>query len=90
MSSELGNFFLAKKGLGGTWDLLTQTEAISADDIFILDVVGQDTISYNPYKYITVSATVGDLLNSKIISAFNRGVDSDTAVLRSSLLKEGV
>ncbi len=87
---ELGNFFLAKKGLGGTWDLLTQTEAASVDDIFILDVVGQNTISYNPYKYITVSTTVGDLLNSKIISAFNRGVDSDTAVLRSSLLKEGV
>lgn len=90
VSPELGNFFLAKKGLGGTWDLLTQTEAASVDDIFILDVVGQNTISYNPYKYITVSATVGDLLNSKIISAFNRGVDSDTAVLRSSLLKEGV
>lgn len=89
-SPELGNFFLAKKGLGGTWDLLTQAKAASADDIFILDVIGQNTISYNPYKYVSARAGAGDLLNSKIISAFNRGVDSDTVVLRSSLLKEGV
>ena len=90
ISGDLKNFFLARKGLKGDWRLWEQADISSADDLYIVDVIGQSTISYDPYKYITVNAHVGNLLNSKITSVFNQGVDPNTTVLRSSLLKEGV
>ena len=89
-SAATENFFLVKKGLKGDWGLREQTDVSSADDLYIIDVIGQNSISYEPYKYITVSTDVGNLLNSKITSVFNQGVDPNTTVLRSSLLKEGV
>ena len=90
VSDDLKNFFLARKGLKGNWRLWEQADVSSTDDLYIVDVIGQSTISYDPYKYITVNARVGNLLNSKITSVFNQGVDPNTTVLRSSLLKEGV
>ena len=89
-SATTGNFFLVREGLKGDWGLRGQTDVSSADDLYIIDVIGQNSISYEPYKYITVSTDVGNLLNSKITSVFNQGVDPNTTVLRSSLLKEGV
>ncbi len=90
ISTELENFFLSREGLDGFWGLRNQADVSNADNLYIIDVISQGDATYDSYKYITVSAHVGDLLNSKITSAFNRGVDPNSTVLRSSLLKEGV
>lgn len=89
INSSSENFFLFKQGFNGEWNLGTQDQIKSLNNIYIADVFNQALISYEPYKYITIDSAVGALLNNKITSAFNTEISENTTVLRSSFFKEG-
>lgn len=89
-SATTGNFFLAKEGLESDWGLKTQEQVLTKDAIYIADVIGQDSITYKPHEYISVRVGPGEILNNKIIDAFDQGLDQNTVVLRSAFLREGV
>ena len=52
--------------------------------------MGQDSITYKPHEYISVRVGPGEILNNKIMDAFDQGLDQNTVVLRSAFLREGV
>ena len=89
-STTAENFFLIKEGSESDWGLKTQEQVLAGDAIYIADVMGQDSIAYKPYEYITVRVGPGDILNNKIADVFDQGLDPNTVVLRSTFLREGV
>ena len=89
-SATTGNFFLAKEGRESNWGLKTQEQVLAKDAIYIADVIGQDSITYKPHEYISVRVGPGEILNNKIVDAFDQGLDQNTVVLRSAFLREGV
>ena len=89
-STTTGNFFLVKEGLESGWGLKTQEQVLAKNDIYIADVIGQDSITYKPHEYITVRVGPGEVLNNKIMDVFNQRLDQNTVVLRSAFLREGV
>lgn len=89
-STTTGNFFLVKEGLESGWGLKTQEQVLAKNDIYIADVIGQDSITYKPHEYITVRVGPGEVLNNKIMDVFNQRLDRNTVVLRSAFLREGV
>ena len=89
-SATTGNFFLVKEDLKSDWELKTQEQVLAKDAIYIADVIGQDSITYKPYEYISVRVGPGEILNNKIMDVFGQGLDQNTVVLRSTFLREGV
>lgn len=89
-STTTGNFFLVKEGYESSWELMTQGQVLTKDAIYVADVVGQDSITYKPHEYITVRVGPGEILNNKIMDAFDQRLDQNIVVLRSTFLREGV
>lgn len=88
-STTTGNFFLVKEGPESGWGLKTQEQVLAKNDIYIADVIGQDSITYKPHEYISVRVGPGEVLNNKIMDVFNQRLDQNTVVLRSTFLREG-
>ena len=89
-STTTENFFLVKEGRELGWGLKTQGQVLAKDDIYIADVIGQDSIAYKPHEYISVRVGPGEILNNKIMDVFGQGLDQNTVILRSTFLREGV
>ena len=89
-STTMENFFLTKEGRESDWGLKTQEQVLAKGDIYIADVIGQDSITYKPHEYISVRVGPGEVLNNKIMDVFDQRLDQNTVILRSTFLREGV